>query len=601
MLEEVCSVNSRISVNCLKRRYPHIDIQKDIIKELNEEYDFWVKIPKKDIYEQLTAAHVHDKNLWLSNFFFDRFYAKIIEKTDNPGLGYGMGREFFLDREIMNLVGPIINVKGLIDRMPSSMKKWNHTKKGIVKENSNGHFKFAIAHKPGIIVSPFAIDYHLGIFDGVAEVCGLVGFETQLIKADKENHYYEFEGRYEHKPRLIRLVNQYFIKKLSYVARSMEVARQNTIKNRGAHIRERLLKEKESRAKKKLQKFVSHRVLEHCIDNDLNPERTLEKSYLSIMFSDIRDFTELSERIDNEILADLLNEYFEVVTQPIELNGGWIDKYVGDAIMAFFNTAYGSVISSINMRTELRKFNDRFLIEQKYMKSKIDPIRSGIGISTGYMLLGNIGSDKRMDESVIGDKVNTASRLEGLTKIYRVPIIIDEDTHQDIKEIGMIADYCLDSDTRLSPLQAKKDIEAILNEGKIFTREIDIVRPKGKKKELKIYEVMNSFSLNVLFLITEYKDIYEKALRLSYCKSTDPKKIQESLQESMNLFKQIDQGFKEEYNGLGRGEEKFLSEDRGDYICQQKIKANQIFLRKLKSDTEFFENPDWFIKNFNEK
>lgn len=458
MEEEVCNVNSKISVDCLKRRYPKIDVQKDIVDKMNREYCFFIRVPGTIQYEPLTAAHLSDKRYWMSNFGYDRLYAKIIEVTGNAGLGYGMGREFFLDNDMMNFLGPIISVKGVLQHMPETMEKWNHTKKGIVIENSDGHFKFAIAHHLGVIVSPFAIDYHLGIFDGVAEVCGLVGFETQLVFADKKTHYYEFEGEYDFQRLLTRALNQYIIKNLPHVKKTLEVARKKTINSREASIRERILREEKEHESRNLEKFVSKRVIEQC-RSDKGPERTLEETSRSIMFTDIRDFTPLSERVDKQVIAKLLNQYFEAMNLPITGNNGWVDKYEGDAIMASFPTAYDAVSCAINMRKELERFNGVISSSEDYRKNRIPSLRTGIGIATGNVLLGNMGSEERMNETAIGDIVNTASRLEGLTKEYHVPVIIDEFTYKGI-------------------------------EGKVLTREIDVVKPRGKNNEIRIYEVL---------------------------------------------------------------------------------------------------------------
>jgi len=455
MKEEVCNVNSKISVDCLKRRYPKIDIQTDIINKMNRKYNFFIKVPGTEMYEPLTASHLSDKRYWMSNFGYDRLYAEIIEVTDNPGLGYGMGREFFLDNDMMNFLGPIISAKGVLEHMPETMEKWNHTKNGIVIENSDGHFKFAIAHKPGIIVSPFAVDYHLGIFDGVAEVCGLIGFETQLIFADRKTHYYEFEGEYEYESLPMRVIHNYFTKNLPHVKKTLEVARKKTINSREASIRERILREEKERENRNLQKFLSKRVIEQCM-SDKGPKRTLEKTPLSVMFSDIRDYTGLSERVDETVLEKVLNQYFEAMMHPIYEHKGEVDKILGDNIMAYFKTANDAVSAAVNMRLALKEFN-RELKAQNI--PNLESIRSGIGISTGNVKLGNIGSLERMNETVIGDIVNIGSRLEELTKEYDVPVIIDETTYKGI-------------------------------EGKVITREIGVVRPRGKNNEIRIYGVV---------------------------------------------------------------------------------------------------------------
>lgn len=155
---------------------------------------------------------------------------------------------------------------------------------------------------------------------------------------------------------------------------------------------------------------------------------------LSILFSDIRAFTTISERMKPDELVESLNQYFSLMVDTILNRNGIVDKYIGDAIMAFFGApvqrdddALQSVLSGLEMVDTLKDFNT-----WQVRKGRPE-FRSGIGISFGNVTVGNIGSEKKMDYTVIGDMVNLASRLEGLTKKYiGEPLIVSESIKRNI-------------------------------------------------------------------------------------------------------------------------------------------------------------------------
>jgi class 3 adenylate cyclase len=152
-----------------------------------------------------------------------------------------------------------------------------------------------------------------------------------------------------------------------------------------------------------------------------------DKRELAVMFTDIRGFTTISEKLPPEEIVESLNAYFSPMVDVVQAHGGIVDKYIGDAIMAFFgapvkhdNDALQAVNCGFGMLEALAAFNAR---QRQRGKATFTV---GIGINYGEVTVGNIGSDKKMDYTVIGDMVNLASRLEGLTKLYRVPFLISE-------------------------------------------------------------------------------------------------------------------------------------------------------------------------------
>ena len=146
------------------------------------------------------------------------------------------------------------------------------------------------------------------------------------------------------------------------------------------------------------------------------------KRNMTILFSDIRGYTALSESQTPEETFKFLNEYISYVVAAIDENGGFIDKYIGDAIMALFDEAHtdNALKAAIAMQSEIAKFN------QKRSQMGLSPIASGIGIHRGVVVMGTVGSTFRIDSTVIGDAVNVSSHIESLTKIYNCEILISD-------------------------------------------------------------------------------------------------------------------------------------------------------------------------------
>ncbi len=153
------------------------------------------------------------------------------------------------------------------------------------------------------------------------------------------------------------------------------------------------------------------------------------------MFSDIRGFTTISEHMLPEEIVESLNDYFGTMVDIIVASGGTVDKYMGDCIMALYGApvrhdddALRAVRTAMEMLDRLPRFNE----EQQ--KRRRPHFKVGIGITYGMVTVGNIGSDKKMDYTVIGDKVNLAARLQELTKTYREPLLFDGSVHRKVAE-----------------------------------------------------------------------------------------------------------------------------------------------------------------------
>ncbi|MGA9406660.1 MAG: adenylate/guanylate cyclase domain-containing protein, partial [Bacteroidota bacterium] len=189
--------------------------------------------------------------------------------------------------------------------------------------------------------------------------------------------------------------------------------------------------------------YVAPTVMEKILHEGMNAEGGQgfrlggERRTVTILISDIRDFTKRTEESSAEAIVDLLNRYLESMVSIVERYDGTVDKYIGDALMVLFGAPLAkeddpdrAVQAALAMRAELSRLNAE--MNHGYRK-KFSPIRIGIGIHTGEVVAGSIGSANRLEYTVIGDAVNLASRIEGLTKQFQTDILISEATVKELK------------------------------------------------------------------------------------------------------------------------------------------------------------------------
>jgi adenylate cyclase len=191
------------------------------------------------------------------------------------------------------------------------------------------------------------------------------------------------------------------------------------------------LRERE-RLKLNFSRYVSDHVLQKILSSTKPTKLEGERRKITVLFSDIRQFTHLSESLPPEQVVALLNEYFKVMLDIIFEHKGTLDKFIGDGLMVEFGAPLddeiqekNAITTAIDMQKALEKLNTTW---------KQPNIQVGIGIHTGFAIVGNVGSEKRMDYTAIGDTVNVAFRLEQMTKSTNRSILISEDTYQAIKE-----------------------------------------------------------------------------------------------------------------------------------------------------------------------
>ena len=191
----------------------------------------------------------------------------------------------------------------------------------------------------------------------------------------------------------------------------------------------------EERGKKELkqtfQKYVSPAVVDEILSDPENIELGGKKLRMTVFFSDVRGFTTISEKLDPRALSDLLNFYLTPMTELVFQNKGTLDKYMGDAIMAFFGAPiHYHDHAKHGCRCALESLEKLKEIQEDLKKKGLPMIDIGIGLNTGDMSVGNMGSETVRSYTVMGDAVNLGSRLEGITKQYGTRIVISEFTYE---------------------------------------------------------------------------------------------------------------------------------------------------------------------------
>lgn len=214
-------------------------------------------------------------------------------------------------------------------------------------------------------------------------------------------------------------------------------------------------------------RYLSPALVQRMADSGEEPQLGGQQRQLTLLFCDIRGFTPISESMTPIQLTQFINKFLTPMTDTILATGGTIDKYMGDAIMAFWNApldeprhAARAVEATLQMRERLRVLEPSWQAEAAEEGRTLPPVRIGMGVNTGDCVVGNVGSDQRFDYSCLGDTVNTASRLEGQSKTYGVDLVVGEDS------------------VALAP-------------GFAYL-ELDMIRVKGKRNAVRIFTVLGA-------------------------------------------------------------------------------------------------------------
>jgi adenylate cyclase len=221
-----------------------------------------------------------------------------------------------------------------------------------------------------------------------------------------------------------------------------------------------LVEEKEKRrVRGAFQQYLSSEVIRRLLENpDLVKPR---KTEITVMFSDVRGFTTISEKLDAQELAALLNEYLTEMTRIVFRHNGTLDKYIGDAVMAFWGAPFEDPDHATEGCHAALEMIARLKEMQKKWKSEGRPVLDiGVGLCTGVASVGNMGSALRYGYTALGDSVNLSSRLEGLNKEYATHILLSDTTYAAVEDPFLIF------------------------------RELDLIRVKGKLQPVTLYELV---------------------------------------------------------------------------------------------------------------
>jgi adenylate cyclase len=250
-----------------------------------------------------------------------------------------------------------------------------------------------------------------------------------------------------------------------------------------------------TRVRKNFERYVSKNIVKELLDNQESYLHSLEgvRRPVCILFSDVRGFTTMTESADPGLLVKQLNEYFGEMVTVVFANEGTLDKFIGDAVMAVWGNiltpeqekdpqrqekdARNAVSTALAMKRSLAKLN------VDWKKRGMQELRIGIGINHGDVICGNMGSSEKMETTVIGDAVNTASRLEGLTKKFHLDLLLGESTARLVKD-------------------------------RFILRTVGLIQPKGKTVPAEVFTVLGELGANADAILMKWNQDYEAGVRL---------------------------------------------------------------------------------------
>jgi adenylate cyclase len=240
--------------------------------------------------------------------------------------------------------------------------------------------------------------------------------------------------------------------------------------------------EERKRIRKAFESYVAPTVVQEMLKHPEQLRLGGERREITVLFTDIRGFTTMSEKLDPEALVKLLHDFLNPMSNIIINQGGTIDKYMGDAIMALFGAPLMQADHPrLACRAALEMVASLAALNQEWTTQGHPPLRVGVGVNTGPVAVGNMGSDRLFDYTAIGDNVNLASRLEGLNKYYGTNILISQNTASALGNDFILCD-------------------------------VDLVKVKGKAQAARIYELLGEGEPDPA--LAHYLELYHQALAL---------------------------------------------------------------------------------------
>jgi adenylate cyclase len=213
------------------------------------------------------------------------------------------------------------------------------------------------------------------------------------------------------------------------------------------------------RLRRTFRYYLSETVMTEMLEHPEQLKLGGEKRELTVLFSDIRGFTSISERTTPEALVRFVNGYLTPMTNIVFEEGGTLDKYIGDALMAFWGAPVAQEDHALRAcRAAMRFLEELERLRPGWREDGVGEVRIGVGVNTGPMVVGNMGSDVRFDYTVMGDAVNLASRLEGANKLFGTQVLLSEQTHAQVRD-------------------------------EVCARKLGSVRVRGKQQPTQVYEL----------------------------------------------------------------------------------------------------------------
>jgi adenylate cyclase len=255
----------------------------------------------------------------------------------------------------------------------------------------------------------------------------------------------------------------------------------------------------EQREKRRLSRFFSPDVVAEIVRHKDDAKLAANRRRMTVLFSDIRGFTSMSEKMQPEEVVAFLREYLTAMTQAVFDHGGTVDKYVGDAIMALYNVPFDAPDHALRAVRTALEFQERLQpLAERFAARYGGTLACGVGIHTGDAVVGTIGSEQRLEYTAIGDTINLGSRLEGLTKEFGVPIIISEATYAEVRDHF-----------------AARDLGEVTVKGKVIPVKIYAIVPGEPRREpRRPIEGRVSLSDSELTVVAELSDLSRTGVAL---------------------------------------------------------------------------------------